>query len=140
VATSKMDSECDRGDKAKRGFSLIEVLLTTALVSFLLAGMAELVLSAVRAKSTTDGHFRRTQVLTAKLEGLKAVPFESPSLQAGAYEEEIAAVPPDPAALAEWRIEDSGPQAKKVDLRITLRDRPERSLRAVLLISKFLGF
>jgi len=127
------------GEK-RNGFSLIEVLLTMAFVSILLSGMAELVLCSVRAKSTADGHFRRTGLIASKLENLKALPFESGELQAGAYQEESGSFPSGGAAIAEWRIEDLGFYSKRIELRITLRSRPERSLQTVLLISGFLGF
>ncbi len=122
------------------GFSLIEVLLTMAFLSFLLAGTAELALHSVRSKAVTDGYFRRTGILTAKLEGLKALTFDGDGLRAGEYREDIDSSPPEPAALAEWRIDDRGSGAKWIDFRITLPGRPGRNLRAVLVVSKFLGF
>jgi len=122
------------------GFTLIEVLLAMAFVSFLLAGTAELALHSVRSKAVTDGYFRRTGILAAKLENLKALPFNDDGLLAGEYREETAASPPEPAALAEWRIEDRGSSVKWIDIHIILPGRPEREIRAVLVISAFLGF
>jgi hypothetical protein len=111
-----------------------------AFVSFLLAGTAELALHSVRSKAVTDGYLRRTGILTAKLESLKALPFDGVGLRAGEYREEISASPPELAALAEWRIEDRRSSAKWIDLRITLPGRIERNLRAILIVSEFLGF
>lgn len=114
--------------------------MTMAIVSFLLTGMAELVLRSVQAKTTADEHFQRTGLLASKLENFKALPYESGDLQAGEYQEEIGDDSPQTSALAEWRIEDRGLNSKRIDLRITLEKRPDRSLRAVLLVSGFLGF
>jgi len=124
----------------QRGFSLIEVLMTMALVSFLLTGMAELLLRSIQAKKAADEHLQRAGLLSSKLESFKSLPYESEGLRAGEYQEEIEGAPDEAAALAEWRIEDRGLNSKRIDLRIALQKRPDRRLRAVLLVSGFLGF
>jgi type II secretory pathway component PulK len=140
VAISKKDSCHVRRNMARRGFSLIEVLMAMALVFFLLTGMAELLLRSIQAKKAADEHLQRAGLLSSKLESFKALPYESEGLRAGEYQEEIGGAPDEAAALAEWRIEDRGLNSKRIDLRISLQSRPERRLRAVLLVSGFLGF
>jgi len=114
--------------------------MAMALVSFLLTGMAELLLRSIQAKKAADEHLQRAGLLSSKLESFKSLPYESEGLRAGEYQEEIEGAPDEAAALAEWRIEDRGLNSKRIDLRITLQSRLERRLRAVLLVSGFLGF
>jgi len=140
VAISKKDSCHMRRNQTRRGFSLIEVLITLALVSFLLTGMAGLLLRSIQAKKAADEHLQRAGLLSSKLESFKSLSFESEGLRAGEYQEEIEGAPGEATALAEWRIEDRGFNSKRIDLRIALQSRLERRLRAVLLVSGFLGF
>jgi prepilin-type N-terminal cleavage/methylation domain-containing protein len=133
-------NECPLRKDTGRGFSLIEVLMAMAFTSFLLTGMAELVLRSVQAKKATDENLRRTARLSAKLENFKALPFEAEDLRAGEYQAEVKDPSDGTAERLEWQIEDRGFNAKRIDLRISLEHRPDRILQAVLLVSGFLGF
>jgi len=88
------------------GFSLIEVLEAMALVSFLLAGMGELLLHSLQAKRKTDTRFELTALLSAKLESLKTLPYDSAELQAGSHRLDIAPEPRLGTVREEWRIEN----------------------------------
>jgi len=88
------------------GFSLIEVLEAMALVSFLLAGMGELLLHSLQAKRKTDTRFELTALLSAKLESLKTLPYDSAELQAGSDRLDIAPEPRLGTVREEWRIEN----------------------------------
>jgi prepilin-type N-terminal cleavage/methylation domain-containing protein len=124
----------------RKGFSLIEVLVASALVAFLLAGTAELLALSLRAQRKAERVFELTARLASRLECLKSLPFESPDLLPGA----IGAASEKPSAgevlTSEWRIESAGPGLKKIDLNIHVEGRPERGIGAALLVSRSLGF
>ena len=124
----------------RRGFSLLEVLMAMALVSFLLAGTGELVLRSIQSKTKADGRLRMTALLSSRLEIMKTLPFESADLEAGSYSGEMAGEAQEAAARAEWHIENISPNVKKIEFRIFIENEQNRAVQAVLLISRHLGF
>jgi prepilin-type N-terminal cleavage/methylation domain-containing protein len=124
----------------KRGFTLIELLVTLSLVTFLIAGTGELISLSLLAKRKAEAHAGVIHLLTDKLEGLRSLPFDASELRAGQYEEGIAARGADPAFLVEWNIEDLSGGTKRIGIRVSSRGRTRATAKAVLLVSKKLGF
>ena len=124
----------------ERGFTLIEVLVTLSLVTFLVAGTGELISLSLLAKRKAEAHAGVIHHLTDKLEGLRSLPFDHPELRAGRYEEEIAARGADPAFLLEWNIEDLSGGMKRIGVFVSSRGRTPATAKAVLLVSGKLGF
>ena len=124
----------------KRGFTLIELLVTLSLVTFLVAGTGELISLSLLAKSKAGAHAGVIHHLTDKLEGLRSLPFDASELRAGRYEEGIEARGADPAFLVEWNIEDVSSGTKRIGIRVSSRGRTCATAKAVLLVSKNLGF
>jgi prepilin-type N-terminal cleavage/methylation domain-containing protein len=124
----------------QRGFSLLEVLLAMALVSFLLAGTGELVLRSIQCKKKADGRLSMTGLLSSRLEIMKALPFESADFAAGSYSAETDGETQEVAARAEWQIEDISPNIKKIKYRIFIEGKQNRAVQAFLLVSRHLGF
>lgn len=125
---------------SSRGFTLIEVLVTLSLVTFLIAGTGELISLSLLAKKKAEAHAGVIHHLTDKLESLRSLPFEDPELRAGQYEEEIAAQGADPAFLVEWNIEDLAGGMKRIGIFVSSRGRTPATAKAVLLVSEKLGF
>lgn len=123
----------------RRGFSLIEVMVSMALVFFFLMGTGALVLRSIQAKKNVDDRLALAEAAVSRLESLKPLPFESGDLAAGFYEGEIESPSPE-TTRAEWRIDLLLPGIKKIDLQIYPENMPEHVLQAVLLFSKYLGF
>ena len=121
------------------GFSLIEVLVAMALIFFLLTGTAELVIHSIRTKRKADENMKLASLLVSKLESLKTLPFESADLQAGFHSAEIGDEPEE-RRREEWEVEDLTFNTKKIDLRVSSGQAPQRPARSVLLLSKSLGF
>ncbi len=121
------------------GFSFIEVLLAMALISFLLAGTAELVIHSISLYKKADDNLRMAGLVLSKLESLKSLPYESVDLQAASYHEVLAGPFPE-VYLGEWTIEDVSPNAKRIELIIYPENHPEKTVRISSFISKELGF
>jgi len=126
-------------DMKQSGFSLIEVLVAMALIFFLLTGTAELVIHSIRTKRKADENMKLASRLVSKLESLKTLPFESADLQAGFHSAEIGDEPEE-RRREEWEVEDLTFNTKKIDLRVSSGQAPQRPARSVLLLSKSLGF
>lgn len=124
----------------KRGFSLIEVLLAMALALLLIVGTAEILTCSLYAKRKGDLAAALTHALTARLESLRALPFDDPALGPGEHAETAQASPGNRRVLEEWEVADAGDGMKLVRLRVRSAERPGPGTSAVLFISRDLGF
>jgi prepilin-type N-terminal cleavage/methylation domain-containing protein len=123
----------------RRGFTLIEVLLAMALVSFVLFGTAELLVRAQQLSREADARIRMTDILVATLEGLKSRPFDGSDLNAGDVRTSLESAGQKPLIL-ERRIEAVSADLKRIELILYADEARQRGIRAVLYISRFLGF
>ena len=126
--------------KARPGYSLIEVLWIMGLVSFVLAGMGEILLHSFQAARSADETARKTALLTAALESFKTKSFSSGDLAPGEYSQAGELAPAGKATRSEWRIEQLAPGLKKIEFTLFIQGESERAVRAALLISEALGF
>ncbi len=124
----------------KRGFSLIEVLLAMALALLLIVGTAEILTCSLYAKRKGDLAAALTHALTARLESLRALPFDDPALGPGEHAETAQASPGNRRVLEEWEVADAGDGMKLIRLRVRSAERPGPGTSAVLFISRDLGF
>src|SRR4030042_2314385 len=105
-----------KGPMKKKGFSLIELLISSSLIFFLIAGTAQLLGLSLAAKRTADFHFRAARLASSRLEHLKSLPHDSAELEAGIHGEDvIAPSSPEPCRIA-WRVEDLDQELEKVVL------------------------
>ena len=125
---------------ARAGYSLIEVLWVMAIVSFLLAGMGELILRSFQAARTAEETSRKAALLSAALEGLKARPFKDAGLAAGEYGEAGELFPGGRAVRSEWLIGEPAAGLRKNEFRLFFQGQNDRAIRSALLISEALGF
>jgi prepilin-type N-terminal cleavage/methylation domain-containing protein len=121
-----------------RGFTLIETLVTLALVSFLIAGTAELVSLALLTKRKAEVHIEATRFFQDKLERLRALPFDHPDLEPGRYLESREPESGGEIFTGEWTIEERPGGLKRIE--ITVSGPLRTSAEAVLLVSRRLGF
>lgn len=123
----------------RRGFGFLEVLLAMALISFLLAGTAELVIRSISLKKKAEVNLQLTALVLSKLECLKSLPYDSSALQAASYSETLRGAFPG-VYLGEWTIEDISANMKRIGLMVYPENDPEKTLRIGLFLSKELGF
>jgi prepilin-type N-terminal cleavage/methylation domain-containing protein len=136
-----MESAEDRRKKMKKnGFSLIELLISSTLILFLITGTAQLLGLSVAAKRSAEFHFRAARLTSSRLESLKSHPYEGPDLEAGVHEEVLA----DPSSKEQyrlaWSVEDLDENLKKVVLELASAIKPQRKSVFCLLICRELEF
>lgn len=124
---------------AEKGFSLIEVLFAAGLISFLLAGTAELLLTSIQVDRKSDRTISLSGVLSSELEEFKSKSFDAPELTPGEGEIILRPDPAGPPVLVAWTVEEISENLKKVNFALTREGRPERPLEAVLLITRELA-
>jgi len=123
-----------------QGFSLIEVILASGLVSFLLVGTAELLIQSLTVQRTTDDSIRVAGLLSAEAEKLRTMPAAAEELTAGEHEVELSLPGGGDPVTLRWIVEDEGTSVKKINFSLNRNGRPGRPLEAVLLLSEDLGF
>jgi prepilin-type N-terminal cleavage/methylation domain-containing protein len=124
---------------ADRGFSLIEVLFAAGLISFLLAGTAELLLSSIEVDRKSDRTVSLAGLLSSEIDEFKAKPFDAPELAPGSGEIVLRADPVSAPVTVEWTIVEISSTLKKVKFTLTREGRNDRPLEAVLLITRELA-
>jgi prepilin-type N-terminal cleavage/methylation domain-containing protein len=123
-----------------RGFSLIELLISSALLLVLIIGTAQLLGLSLAAKRNGEFQLRATRAASSRLEGFKSIPYESAALEAGNHEEHVH----DPAFPGRyrivWRVEDPDEDLKKITLEFLSVDKPRRKASFCLLLCRELEF
>ena len=123
-----------------KGFSLIELLISMALIFFLLTGMAQLIILSCAAKKKAEFHLTAASLACSKLEYLKSLPFESPELEQGRHEESVKDSLSAQVFSREWRVQDLAEDMKKIVLRISSPNNRKKEAAFVLLINRRLEF
>jgi prepilin-type N-terminal cleavage/methylation domain-containing protein len=124
----------------RRGFTFIEVVISLALVSFLAAGLARMLILAVAVTGRADRTSALTALAVEKLEVLKTLPAEDESLAEGDHEDVVqSGACPGPFRRS-WRVETLEDGAKKIELVVSAPGAPPKTFRAVLFLAPELGF
>ena len=126
--------------KRRPGFSLIELLISSSLILFLIAGTAQLLGLSLAAKRNADFHFRAARLASSRLEQLKSLPHDSADLEAGVHEEEINDPSSSETFRIAWRVDDLDQDLKKVVLDFYSPNKPRRKAVFCLLICRELEF
>jgi Tfp pilus assembly protein PilV len=124
---------------AGKGFSLIEVLFAAGLISFLLAGTAELLLTSIEIDRASERAVSLSGVLSSEIEEFKARPFAAAELEPGAREIVLRPEPEGPAVFVAWTVAAVSENLKKVSFCLTREGSSGRPLEAVLLITRELA-
>jgi len=124
---------------AEKGFSLVEVMLAAGLISFMLAGTAELLMKSIEITRKSDRTVSLSGLLASELDDFKAKPFDAPELAAGSNQIILRSNPDRTPVRIDWTVEDVSENLKKVNFKLSREERPERVLEAVLLITRELA-
>ncbi|MGB8952674.1 MAG: prepilin-type N-terminal cleavage/methylation domain-containing protein [Candidatus Aminicenantales bacterium] len=127
-------------NKKRKGYGLIEVLLSMALVAFFITGTAEIIIYSLQAKRKSETNIKAAELLASKLEALKSSLFESEALRSKSASELIGGGMAGPAFRREWKIDDVSSDMKRISIEISPETGPHITAGIVLLISRHLGF
>jgi prepilin-type N-terminal cleavage/methylation domain-containing protein len=124
----------------QRGFTLVELLVSFALVFILITGTAQLTIHSLLVKRRADNNLRTAELASSKLEYLKSLPYESDELKEGFQVESVRGEGLLEIFWREWRIQDISSNMKKVEIEIFSKTYPQKKLRMALFISEHVGF
>jgi prepilin-type N-terminal cleavage/methylation domain-containing protein len=123
-----------------KGFSLIELLISSSLILFLIGGTAQLLGLALTAKRNADFHFRAARLASSRLESLKSLPHDHPDLKPGLHEEAVNDPSSPETFRSAWRVEDIDQSLTKVVFDFYSPNRPRKKAVFCLLLCRELEF
>jgi hypothetical protein len=124
----------------RNGFSLIEVLISFALVTFLLLGTAGLAVHSLVVKKRAEDNLKMVELASSKLEYFKTLPFESSELEEGFRIERITEKNSHEIFERRWKIEEIRDGMKRIEIEVFPENNPQKRVKVALLISRELGF
>ena len=127
-------------EKNYRGFTLLELLISFAIVVILLLGAAQLTLHSLYVKRTSDRSLESAELASEKLEYLKSLPFDSQELKQSSNVERVRNQRSNDIFRREWEIFDVSPKMKRIVVECHSESCAHRIFRIALYYSKELGF
>jgi prepilin-type N-terminal cleavage/methylation domain-containing protein len=124
----------------QRGFTLVELLVSFALVFILITGTAQLAIHSLLAAGKADYNLRTAELAFSKLEYLKSLPYESEELKEGFQTESVKEEGLPGTFWREWRIQDISSNMKRIEIEVFSENFTQKKLRMVLFLSRDLGF
>jgi type II secretory pathway pseudopilin PulG len=122
------------------GFGLVEILISSSLLAFVIAGTAQLIIASLDAKKSADFAFAAARQASGVLEQAKSLPFDSPELETGTSNPEVedGAFPGRLAAARS--IETNQENMKRITVVVSDRFSPQKKQAYCLTLCRGLGF
>lgn len=124
----------------KDGFTLIEILISLAVIVILGLGIAQLITYSIIINRRSELSLKSAELAAAKLEYLKSLSFKSPELIEGRSEEKIREEKPSSYFQRKWQIKNISDYLKKIEIECFPHAYQQKKIRLVLLISQQLDF
>ena len=124
----------------KRGFSLLEFLISFTLLTFVITATAQVIIHSFFAKRRAEINSKITELAALKLEYFKSLPYESEQLSEGQKSESLKSAAPLQTCTITWKIQDISSNLKKAEIEVSSLTEPQKKIRLVLFISRALGF
>jgi prepilin-type N-terminal cleavage/methylation domain-containing protein len=123
-----------------KGFTLIELLISFTILVILVTGAAQLTIHSVFVKRRSDIAVRSAELASAKLEYLKALPFESEELAEGSSVDRFQDIPRSESYQRKWQIYEVSSNLKRIEIECNSESCPKKGVRLALLYSREMGF
>ena len=124
----------------RNGFGLVELLISSSLLLFMIGGTAQLLMVSLAAKDSADFCFAAARCASARFEYLKSIPFDSPELQPGTSGTAAADGARRQALAAVCTVEDLEESMKRITLEISDPSTSRKKQTYCLLICRDLEF
>ena len=125
--------------KQHRGFSLIDLLVSMTITSFLILGMAQLMCHSILVKRKTDCSVRAAELAYSKIEYLRTAALNG-AVSETSQSEEIKDARVNHTFHRKWRIYEVSPEVKKIEMECWAINYPRKMTKIMLILSTELGF
>ena len=125
--------------KQTRGLSLIDLLVSMTITSFLIMGMAQLMCHAILVKRKTDCSVKAAELACQKIEHLRTAVL-SGEIPETSQSEEIEDDRVNHKFHRKWNIQKVSPEAKKIEMECFATNYPRKKTRILVIFSTMLGF
>jgi len=119
---------------------MIELLIAMSIISVFILGTSQLTLHSIHLKQKSDCLVRAAEFTSAAFEHFKSLPFDNMELEDGSHEEIIADERSNHLFLRRWTIHKVSASLKRIEVVCFAQNHPRKRMKAVLLLSKELGF
>jgi len=126
--------------KKFEGFSLIELLISFAIITLFILGTAQLLLYSLAIKSSCANNMSAAGISRTKLEYFKSLPYDSPELDPGERSETILALEKKDSYLIRWNIQESNSHLKRIEIECHPAEHLIKKTHIILYLSRELGF
>lgn len=122
------------------GFSLIDLLVASALIAILVLGLGQILLYSRLSAFHSDSRLQSAVLASRRLELFRSFSFTAGDLQDGTDSEVNLSDGMDRPFVVRWTVSDESPELKAVSLQCFPAGRPERAVRFFLYLDQRLGF
>lgn len=119
---------------------MIELLIAMSITSIFILGTAQLTLHSIHLKQKSDCLVRAAELASTALEHFKSFPYDSMELEDNDHREIIKDERSNHLFLRGWRIWKASASLKKIEMDCYAENHPRKRIRAVLVLSRELGF
>lgn len=126
--------------KNKKGFTLIEFLVSLTVVTFLLLGTAQTIVFSLKADRRSSIKIWATELALAKIEELKTMPFDNPQMNNGSYNDTVEVNHSKEVYQRKWTISELSGIGKKIEIECRALNEDTILIKFVFFISEELGF
>jgi prepilin-type N-terminal cleavage/methylation domain-containing protein len=123
-----------------RGFTLLEFLVSFAVVTILLLGAAQLTLRSLITKKTSDCNVEAAELASSKLEHLRSLLFEKNELAEESFFERLKSHRGNTMFCRKGEITEVTKAIKKIQVECYAESYPHKNVHIVLFCSRELGF
>ena len=127
-------------EKARTGFSMIELLIAMTITCIFILGTAQLTLHSIQLKRKSDCLVRAAELASMMLENFKSLPYDSIELEDVDLSETIDDDRSNHAFLQSFAIQEVSPSLKRVEMECYAKNYPRKRMRVVIYLSRELGF
>lgn len=124
----------------KQGFSLLEILISFSLLTFLIMATAQIIIHSFFVKRRAEINLKIAELVSHKLEYLKSLPYESDQLKEVYSSESLQEEGSQECFIRRWRIQDVSSNMKRVEIEVFSESHPSKKVQLLLFLSRDLGF
>lgn len=125
--------------RSKKGFTLLELLISFVLVIITITATAQLAIHSLLIQKRADCNLRAAELASSKLEYLKSLPYEGDELKEAVFTESIEEGSFN-TYQREWRTEKVSSNMKKIEITCFGQSYPSKKIRTILFLCRELGF